>query len=125
MDVELTEARQADPLFAGLVQTQKCLQWHSVRVAQPPDGAVVLARSPACPVQARRVGSNAWSMQYHVEVEPDTVSNWAAIPAYRDALIRAMGEDGVGTMAKGAARNMDGFLQSAETLYDNFMRYAG
>lgn len=124
MDVEMTEAGHADPLFAGLSATQKCLQWHSVRVAQPPEGAIVLARSPACPVQAMRVGSNAWSMQYHVEVEPDTVSNWAAIPAYRDALIRAMGEDGVETLEKGAADNMGEFLQSAETLYGNFMRHA-
>lgn len=124
MDVELTEAGRADPLFAGLSAMQKCLQWHSVRVAQPPEGAIVLARSPACPVQAMRVGSNAWSMQYHVEVEPDTVSNWAAIPAYRDALIRAMGEDGVETLEKGAADNMGEFLQSAETLYGNFMRHA-
>ena len=75
MEVELTEAGRADPLFAGLAATQKCLQWHSVRVAQPPEDAVVLARSEACPVQAMRVAANAWSMQYHVEVELDTVSN--------------------------------------------------
>ena len=32
-----------------------------------------------------------------------------------------MGKDGVETMAKVVAENMDGFLTSAETLYDNFM----
>ena len=124
MDVELTEAGLADPLFAGLSARQTCLQWHSVRVAQPPEGAVVLARSPACPVQAMRVGANAWSMQYHVEVEPDTVANWSAIPAYRDALVKVMGESGMGAMVKGAAGNMTGFRASAEKLYDNFMSLA-
>ena len=80
LDVELTEAGRDDPLMQGLATKQKCLQWHSVRVAQAPENATVLARSPLCPVQAMRVGQRAWSMQYHVEVEPDTVDNWAAIP---------------------------------------------
>ena len=125
MDVELTKAGLADPLFAGLAATQTCLQWHSVRVAQPPEGAVVLAQSPACPVQAMRVGPSAWSMQYHVEVEPDTVRNWAAVPAYRHALVKVMGEEGMATLSKGTEGNMAGFLASAEKLYDNFMRLAG
>lgn len=125
MDVELTETGLADPLFAGLAARQTCLQWHSVRVAQPPDDAAVLARSPACSVQAMRVGTNAWSMQYHIEVEPDTVKNWSAVPAYREALIKVVGESGMGAMAQGAAGNMAGFRASAERLYVNFMRLAG
>jgi GMP synthase-like glutamine amidotransferase len=124
MDVELTEAGLADPLFSGLEPTQTCLQWHSVRVAQPPAGAVVLARSPACSVQAMRMGPKAWSMQYHVEVEPTTVANWAAVPAYAEALATALGDNGVETMTKAATEKMAGFLASSETLYNNFMRAA-
>ncbi len=78
LNVELTPQGVADPIFADMPRTQKCLQWHSVRVAQPPDGAVVLARSDACQVQAMRIGRHAWSMQYHVEIEPETVGNWGA-----------------------------------------------
>lgn len=124
LDVELTKEGKADSIFSGLATIQKCLQWHSVRVAQAPEDAVILARSSVCPVQAMRVGANAWSMQYHVEVEPDTVANWAAIPAYHDALIDALGEDGVGTMSQGATDNMAAFSASAERLYDNFMHLA-
>jgi GMP synthase-like glutamine amidotransferase len=122
MDVELTAEGQVDALFSGLPARQGCLQWHSVRVAQPPEGAVILARSPACSVQAMRVGSNAWSMQYHVEVEPDTVANWAAIPAYRKALEASLGDSGVDAMSQGVDQNLKYLLTSAETLYDNFMR---
>lgn len=122
MDVFLTPEGQADPLFAGLPRRQKCLQWHSVRVAQPPEGATILASSPACPAQVMRIGVNAWSMQYHVEVEPETVTNWAAIPAYHSALINAMGENGVEGMSSAAAANMDGFLATSEIIYENFMR---
>ena len=124
MDVELTEAGLSDPLFDGLAAKQTCLQWHSVRVAQPPDGAVVLAWSPACSVQAMRFGPKAWSMQYHVEVESDTVANWSAVPAYREALVRVLGESAMGAMARDAAENMAGFRAGAEKLYDNFMSLA-
>jgi GMP synthase-like glutamine amidotransferase len=124
LDVELTVDGRDDPLFADMPHGQKCLQWHSVRVAQPPASATVLASSRACHVQAMRVGSNAWSMQYHVEVEPDTVTNWAEVPAYYDALISTLGTEGIASMRLQASNQMLDFLDCAETLYRNFMREA-
>lgn len=122
LDVALTEAGQSDALFDGLPIKQKCLQWHSVCVAQPPENTTVLASSELCKVQAMRVGGNAWSMQYHVEVEEDTVDNWAAVPAYHDALISTLGDDGLATMKTGADQNINNFLDCAEKIYRNFMK---
>lgn len=122
LDVELTEAGRKDGLFAGLPARQKFLQWHSVNVAQAPEGAIVLASSDICRVQAMRIGQHAWSMQYHAEIEPDTVANWGEVPAYHDALLAALGEDGLTTMQSAADANMPAFLSCAETLYRNFMR---
>ena len=123
-DVELTAAAREDALFAGLQPTQRCLQWHGVQVTRMPERAVLLAGSPGCPVQAMRVGDHAWSMQYHVEVETDTVDNWFAIPAYRDAADAVNGPGSVDAMRAAAAAAMPGFLRSAERLYGNFMRLA-
>jgi GMP synthase-like glutamine amidotransferase len=125
LDVEMTVDGQTDPLFAGLPARQKFLQWHSVQVAQAPDGAVVLASSDICAVQAMRIGKHAWSMQYHAEVEPDTVANWGEVPAYRNALLAALGDDGLSAMQSATDENMPEFLQSAGILYRNFMRQAG
>jgi len=122
LDVALTEAGRGDALFKGLPIKQKCLQWHSVCVAQPPENTTVLASSEVCKVQAMRVGDNAWSMQYHVEVEEDTVDNWAAVPAYHDALISTLGDDGLTTMKTGADQNINSFLDCAEKIYRNFMK---
>ncbi len=57
--VKLTPEGVADPLFEGLPEVQTCLQWHGVRVAQPPEGAVVLATSDGLPCagHARRLKS--------------------------------------------------------------------
>ncbi len=121
MDIELTEEGQKDPLFAGLPVRQKSLQWHSVAVRQPPEDAKVLAQSDHCRVQAMRIGKNVWSMQYHVELEPDTIDNWAAIPEYYNALMASIGCDGYETMKKDAAERMPGFNEVAEKLFQNFM----
>ncbi len=121
LDVTLTDAGQADPLFAETPKVQKCLQWHSVRVAQPPEGAIVLAKSETCPVQAMRIGRHAWSMQYHVEIEPDTVSNWVAVPAYHKSLVNTLGDEGYAKMSREADENMSDFLSSAEQIYRNFI----
>ena len=125
LDVELTEQGRADPLFSTQPIRQKALQWHSVEVAQPPENSQVLARSELCEVQALRVGDRAWSMQYHVEVEPETVDIWGEIPAYRKALEDSLGAQALTTMRADADRAMDGFLQSAEALYRAFRAQAG
>ena len=71
-----------------------------------------------------RIGTNAWSMQYHVEIEPDTVANWGAVPAYRDALEAALGADALERMRAETDAQMSSFLTCAETLYRNFMMVA-
>jgi len=125
LDVSLTEAGQSDPLMTSLPKDQKCLQWHSVCVEKTPENTTVLASSDICEVQAMRVGDCAWSMQYHVEVEEDTVDNWAAVPAYRDALNETLGETGLPTMKREADQNIDSFLQCSEIIYRNFMKAIG
>jgi GMP synthase-like glutamine amidotransferase len=120
-DVTLTEAGHVDPLFAGVPKAQKCLQWHSVRVAQPPRGAIVLARSETCSIQAMRVGQLAWSMQYHVEIEPETVANWAKVPAYRQSLLDTLGDQGYAKMQRDADGNISNFMSCAEQIYRNFV----
>lgn len=124
LDVELTAAGEADPLLAGLPQTFKALQWHSVAVAQPPEDAVVLARSPACRCQAMRVGRRAWSMQYHVELEETTIPDWGAVPAYAAALEKTHGAGALDRMGQSAALHMDRFAENARRLYRNFMQQA-
>ena len=123
--VELTAAGRADPLFAGLPDRQPCLQWHSVKVAQPPEGAVVLARSDVCGCQAIRLGRHAYGLQYHVELEPETIPTWGAIPAYEAALAAVQGEGALARLEAAAAPLMDGFMASAERLYRNFMARRG
>ena len=121
LDVQLTDAGQSDPIFTDMPTDQKCLQWHSVCVTEDPEGATVLASSDICRNQAMRVGDNAWSMQYHVELESDTVGNWGDIDAYRNALEAALGPGSLEKLNAEAANLMDDFNGNARKLYNNFM----
>jgi len=121
---ELTAAAADDPLFAGLPSRGSCLQWHSVRVAEPPEGAVVLAKSDVCACQAMRVGPHAWGIQYHVELEPETIPAWGCVPAYAEALDASQGAGALGRMEAAARPLMPAFETSARQLYRNFMRVA-
>lgn len=124
LDVQLTEAGASGVFFDGLPDRFPSLQWHSAEVKQMPPGASCLATSPACAVQAMKWETRAYSAQFHIEVEPETVANWAAIPEYEAALIKAMGEDGVGRMQTAVDARLSDFNNMAERLYINWLQTA-
>ena len=124
LDVTLTPAGRADPLLQGVDANAKCLQWHSVRVAEPPEGATVLARSELCPVQGLKVGERAWGFQYHVELEADTIPSWGCVPAYLAALEASQGQGALERFIASAKPHMADFERNARALYRNFMTLA-
>lgn len=81
-DVELLPAATDDPLFGPLFgpvaphRTLRMIQNHRDSITSLPPGATLLATSPACRVQAFRVGERAWGLQFHPEAATDRVSGW-------------------------------------------------
>ena len=124
MDVRLTEAGAAATLFDDLPEVFPCLQWHGAEVKVMPPGGVCLATSPDCAVQAMSWGPRAHSVQFHFEVEADTVPLWSRIPAYAEALDRAMGPGGAERLAADCAARMDAFNRMAERFYINWLQTA-
>ncbi|MGF1609537.1 MAG: type 1 glutamine amidotransferase [Kiloniellales bacterium] len=121
LEVELTDAGRRDPLFRGIAPLSKALQWHGAAVIEPPPGALVLAQSPLCPVQAMRVGEQAYGIQYHVELTADTVGEWGCVPAYEQSLEAVEGPGALAHLNAAAAVGMAEFNRDARQLYDNFM----
>ena len=122
MDVQLTEEGASGVILDGLPERFLCLQWHSAEIKQMPAGATCLATSPACAVQAMKWGTRAYSAQFHIEVEADTVSKWAEIPEYQGALEAAMGEGATERLAAEVTAKMRDFNAMAERLYINWMQ---
>ena len=124
LDVQLTEEGASGVFLDGLPERFPCLQWHSAEVTQLPVGAQVLATSPACPVQAMKWGPRAYSAQFHIEVEQDTVRNWVEIPEYAAALDAAMGQGGAARLEQDVTSAMGVFNDMAERMYINWMQAA-
>jgi GMP synthase-like glutamine amidotransferase len=74
--VSVTAEAADDPLFDGLPQQFPAIQNHSDQVVELPPGSVLLATSPACRVQAFRVGPTAWGLQFHPEAAASRLDSW-------------------------------------------------
>ncbi|HEX9449464.1 MAG TPA: type 1 glutamine amidotransferase [Dongiaceae bacterium] len=124
LDIDLTAAGRADPIFTGLPAHLTALQWHGAEVQKLPAGAAVLAQSPLCPIQAMRIGRHAYGLQCHIELLAQTVQEWSAVPAYACALDAALGAGAMARLDIEARRLMPAFNRTARQIYDNFMHVA-
>ena len=66
-----------DALLGGLGRSAPVVQSHYDEVHELPPGAVHLAWSTRCRVQAFRLGDRAWGLQGHIETTPAIVLEWA------------------------------------------------
>ncbi|HYU66577.1 MAG TPA: type 1 glutamine amidotransferase [Jatrophihabitantaceae bacterium] len=89
--IELLAAAGDDPLFAGLADYDelRMIQNHQDSITTLPPGAVHLGTSEACRVQAFRVGTAAWGVQFHPEVAASRVADWDQSKLAADGFDRA------------------------------------
>ncbi|MCF4120009.1 type 1 glutamine amidotransferase [Antribacter sp. KLBMP9083] len=100
-----------DPVFALLTEVGPLwmIQNHQDSVTALPAGAELLATSDACAVQAFRVGSSAWGLQFHPEVRPERIADW------NEAALSAQGIDRA-ALATAALERADENATQAEAL---------
>lgn len=80
-DITITEAGKSDPLLAGLASPFRAFTGHKEACESVPEGATLLATSPACPVQMIRVKQNVYATQFHPELDPEGIC--VRVDAYR------------------------------------------
>ncbi|HJX30328.1 MAG TPA: type 1 glutamine amidotransferase [Thermodesulfobacteriota bacterium] len=106
-EVFLTDTGKKDMLFRGLSETLPVFQWHE-DTFELPVGGHLLATSAVCPHQAFRC-SNAYGLQFHVEVTPQILFDWFGLSPDGEKLIRYM-----------ETLEVD-FKRHAQRLYSNFV----
>src|SRR4051812_28854999 len=89
LPVHLTEDAADDPVFRDAPGSFPTLQWHG-DTFDLPEGATLLASSPAYPHQAFRVG-RSYGLQFHIEVSLDLATQWADVSAYARSLESTLG----------------------------------
>ncbi len=124
-EVGMSQMRvEADPLFDGLPESWPCMQWHGAEVKRLPDGAVRLATSPGCAVQAQRWGRCAYGLQFHMELTHSTTAEWGCLPEYKAALERVRGPGGLDAMVAEVDAQFTGMYDAAQRLFGNFLDIA-
>jgi GMP synthase-like glutamine amidotransferase len=96
------------------------LQWHG-DTFDLPDGAALLAGSPAYPNQAFRFGSAAYGVQFHLEVSPALAREWADVPAYAESLERVLGPGALDRLLAELEARSDGVLSDGRRLFERWL----
>ena len=71
VDVEITEEGKLDPLLHGMPSTIRVMLGHKEACDSVPEGATLLVRGVACPVQMFRLGQNVYATQFHPEADAE------------------------------------------------------
>ncbi len=119
LSVELTPAGAEDVLLGPLAPTCEVFQWHDYG-CELPAGAVTLARSERAPQQAYRVGDAVWAVQFHIEVDAETVARWTGAAA---EIARARGAEPSELVARAQAYE-DEYVETARALMSRFLTVA-
>ena len=121
MPVYLTEEARNDAVFSGLPPEFLTFQWHG-ETFDLPEGAVLLATSPAYPNQAFRWKKRAYGVQFHLEISAGLAKQWSEVPAYKEALERVSGA-GAATMLAGEVSQKQAVLNShARSAFEKWLK---
>ena len=119
LPVHLTPEAADDPVFAGAPDSFPTLQWHGDSFDLP-DGATLLASSPAYPHQAFRVG-RSYGLQFHIEVPLELATEWAEVPAYAESLESTLGPGALDELLADVARNANVTVPLARGLFGRWV----
>lgn len=98
VQVRLSDAGRTDPVLAGMPGEFTAFVGHKEACRVLPPTAVLLASSPACPVQMFRVKNNVYATQFHPELDVEGLITRVHVyqhagyfpPEERDALIASL-----------------------------------
>ncbi len=71
-----TDEAAADELFGAMAGPVRAVQWNNDIVRRLPEGAVLLAETPAGEVQAARFAPTGWGVQWPPEAGHDIIRTW-------------------------------------------------
>ncbi len=113
-DVGMQREAADDVLFAAMPLPFFGFEWHAYGFEAPP-GAVILAANDAGQ-QAFRIQNRAWGIQFHLEVDGETVADWAGLGA---EIVESAG-GGVERLAKSTETFLATSMAAAKEVAERF-----
>jgi GMP synthase-like glutamine amidotransferase len=97
------------------------LQWHG-DTFDLPDGATLLASSPAYRNQAFSYRS-AYGLQFHLEVSPQLATEWGAVPAYSESLEAIRGPGALDRLVDEVSEHADTTVPLARRVFGRWLEH--
>ena len=119
-EVQITDEGQHDPLLAGLPGHQKVFHWHT-DTFDLPDGAVLLATNSNTHNQAFRYGTNAYGLQYHIELDTAMLSTWLHHPQFEESALSELGLERYQQLEQESKTAFALYHQHTRIMLDNFL----
>lgn len=120
-EVELNEAGQRHPVFAGLPQRTRGLQWHSAEVVEMPPGFELIASSTRCRNQAMALGDRVVSLQFHAEAEQSQVDGWTSHPGALEEMRELDGADAHQRLQEQTAAHLSTAQKNTASLFQRWL----
>jgi GMP synthase (glutamine-hydrolysing) len=116
--LEPLPASSGDPLLGALPPGAAGLHWNEDGF-EPPPGAIELLQRPGASAEAFRVGTYAWGVQFHAEIDDIELDGW-----YREWGPKALAAGGVTEAEARAAdaRHLPGQRALSDALFGGFAR---
>ncbi len=114
-DVTLSPEGCSDFILSGQPWTGQQFHWHNWQVSSLPDGAVLLASSEYCKVQAWMIGINSYAVQYHPECTKERIESWI-----KDDVAQ-LNEAGISTskIEEDTEKNFNEYTRLTDRLFDS------
>jgi GMP synthase-like glutamine amidotransferase len=119
--VSPTDEGRTHPLLHRLPDPSIWANVHTADVVAQPADAKILAKSERCANHMTRWSRNAFSCQFHPEVNHRTVEDWLAIPGIPEFIENRLGKDGLAEFQSSIAEHRPRHEKMAFQLFKNWI----
>jgi len=121
LNIDILDNKKKDLLFQNFDNEIKALQWHSYEVSELNNSDVtILGSSDITKFQIFKYKNHAYGIQFHIEVDENTIIKWSKVPELKNALEKYLGKNSIDELDKSLRNNIQEMNNNTKKLYKNF-----
>jgi len=121
LNINFLDNKKKDQLFQNFDNQIKALQWHSYEVTELNNSDVtILGSSDITKFQIFKYKNHAYGIQFHMEVDENTIIKWSKVPELKNALEKYLGKNSIDELDILLRNNIHEMNNNTKKLYENF-----
>ena len=121
LNINILDNKKKDQIFQNFDNQIKALQWHSYEVSELNNSEVtILGSSDITKFQIFKYKNHAYGIQFHIEVDENTIIKWSKVSELKNALEKYLGKNSIDELDKSLRNNIQEMNNNTKKLYENF-----